>query len=274
MQSRPPSLIESLNAQERAALSTFIETVQTQLANSPDEHTAARFLKARKFDLAKAMEMYRKYLGWRQEFGTDEILSFKVPEVSRIKEFYPHGYHKTDRMGRPIYIERLGQLNLNRLFEETSEERMIRYSVREYEKLIREIFPACSQAAGYPVEQTMTILDLGGASMKLLSKRVYGFVKLLSGVAQDYYPEILGNMFIVNSPMLFSGAWAMIKPWLDKRTQQKITIVGKNYREQLFNLVDPQNLPSFLGGSCLCPNGCLNSHIGPWNPSGIALSEE
>jgi len=82
--------------------------------------------------------------------------------------------------------------------------------------------------------------------MKLLSKRVYGFVKLLSGVAQDYYPEILGNMFIVNSPMLFSGAWAMIKPWLDKRTQQKITIVGKNYREQLSNLVDSENLPSFL----------------------------
>jgi len=85
--------------------------------------------------------MYRKYLEWRQEFGTDEILSFRVPELTRIKEFYPHGYHKTDRMGRPIYIERLGYLNVNRLFEETSEERMIRYSGREYEKLSERYSP-------------------------------------------------------------------------------------------------------------------------------------
>lgn len=252
----------------------FREAIQSQLSvAAPNDSTLARFLKARKFDIPKALEMYSKYLQWRQEFGTDQIMSFRVPELPQIKENYPHGYHKTDRFGRPIYIERLGELNLKRLFEVTSEERIIRYSVREYERLVNEIFPACSEAAGKRVEQTIVILDLGGASMKLLSKKVYNFIKLASTVAQDYYPECLGNMFILNSPMLFSGVWAVVKPWLDKRTQDKIKITGKKYKDALFELVDPDNLPSFLGGNCQCPNGCLSSNLGPWNPSGLPVTE-
>ena len=88
--------------------------------------------------------------------------------------------------------------------------------------------------------------------MKLLSKKVYGFIKAISKIAQDYYPECLGNMFIVNTPLLFSGAWACIKPWLDKRTRDKISTHGSKYQKKLFELVDPDDLPQFLGGNCVC----------------------
>lgn len=33
----------------------------------------SRFLKARKFDLDKTVEMFSNHLKWREEFGTDEI---------------------------------------------------------------------------------------------------------------------------------------------------------------------------------------------------------
>ena len=29
--------------------------------------------------------------------------------------------------------------------------------------------------------------------MKIMSKKVYGFIKLASQIGQDYYPEILGQ---------------------------------------------------------------------------------
>jgi hypothetical protein len=44
-------------------------------------------------------------------------------------------------------------------------------------------------------------------------------------------------MFIVNAPMLLSGVWAMIKPWLDQNTRDKITIIGGSYQKDLNALV-------------------------------------
>jgi hypothetical protein len=122
--------------------------------------------------------------------------------------------------------------------------------VREYEKLLYERFPACSQAAERRIENTLTILDISGGSMKLLSKKNYGLIQKIAKIAQDYYPEILGNMFVVNTPFLFKGAYAVIKPWLDKKTKEKISTHGSGFQKKLFELVDPADLPDFLGGTC------------------------
>ena len=40
-------------------------------------------------------------------------------------------------------------------------------------------------------------------------------------------------MYIINAPMLFSGAWNMIKLLLDKKTQDKIKIIGSDYLKYL-----------------------------------------
>ena len=39
-----------------------------------DHYDYLRFLRARKFDLKKTMEMFGKYIKWRIEFGVDQIL--------------------------------------------------------------------------------------------------------------------------------------------------------------------------------------------------------
>ena len=64
----------------------------------------------------------------------------------------------------------------------------------------------------------MTILDLKDVSLGSASK-TYGFVKPASAMAQDNYPEMLGNMFIVNAPFLFTGIWAIVKMWIDDKTK-------------------------------------------------------
>lgn len=55
-------------------------------------------------------------------------------------------------------------------------------------------------------------------------------------------------MFIINAPMLFSGVWAIVKPWLDDKTKAKIKILGSGYKKTLLEYVDEENLPDFLGG--------------------------
>lgn len=39
-----------------------------------DDSYFLRFLRARKFHVDKALQMFENFLKWRQEFGTDEIL--------------------------------------------------------------------------------------------------------------------------------------------------------------------------------------------------------
>lgn len=256
-----PTLLSTLNEKQLETLARFRERYGDRL----DDHTLARFLEARKFDDQKATQMIEKLFSWRIEQEVDQIHLFEFPELPQVKQVYPHGFHKTDRYGRPIYIERIGALDLNRLFEITTEERMLKYYIREYEAMIKEKIPACAKAAGFPVEQTLTILDLGGSSMKLMSKKVINFVKIASSVCQDYYPEILGRMFLVNTPTLFSMAWKIIKGFVDKKTQKKIATEGSRYQRKLLELVAPENLPDFLGGTCNCEGGCLNSNAGPWS---------
>jgi hypothetical protein len=134
---------------------------------------------------------------------------------------------------------------------------------------------------GTRIEQGVTILDLKDASMKIFSKKVHHLIKLASKIGQDYYPEIMGQMYIINAPMLFSGIWAIVKGFLDERTRKKISIQGSKYIKDLLLTIDPDNLPTFIGGNCTCEEygGCMQSELGPWNdfevtyPVGIRRKE-
>jgi hypothetical protein len=144
-------------------------------------------------------------------------------------EFYPHGYHNVDKKGRPIYIECQGRLNIDKMFQITSEDRLLRHYIQSYEVLLKLRFPSCSAVAGHRIEQGLSILDLHGGTTKMLSKKVYSLIQLAARIGSDYYPEIMGQCYIVNAPMIFTGVWAVVKGFIDEKTRKKITIHGSKY---------------------------------------------
>ena len=237
-----------------------------------DDLFLLRFLRARKFDLEKTMEMFKKFLQWRIDMHVDELReSFEMDNLIEIKKLYPHGYHRTDKLGRPVYIELYDKTDVNGLFKVTTEEKMVKYYIKQYERQIKYIFPACSAVVQRPVEQSCTILDANGIGIFSLVGPIKGFVKLASDIGQDYYPEMLGKMTIINVGFLFRAIWSMVKSFIDPKTQSKINLLKSSYKEELLKLIDEDKLPSFLGGKCTCDNfvyGCLGSDIGPWNPEG------
>jgi len=230
-----------------------------------DDPTLLRFLRARKFDLVKAKEMFISCENWRKEFGVDDIVkNFDFKEKAEVDKYYPQYYHKMDKDGRPIYIERLGKLDIKALYAVTTQERQLQRLVWEYEKFLNERLPACSAAVGHPVETSCTILDLQNVGLSNFYK-VKDYVMQASQIGQDRYPECMGKFYIINAPYLFSTVWSFIKPWLDEVTVSKIAILGSSYKSTLLEQIPAENLPADLGGTCQCPGGCSMADQGPWN---------
>jgi len=70
-------------------------------------------------------------------------------------------------------MEILGELDLEKVFKLTTEERLMRYFIKSYENLIKVIFPACCIASNKYIQQCFTILDLKLLTSKLLESKVF-----------------------------------------------------------------------------------------------------
>ena len=63
------------------------------------------------------------------------------------------------------------------------------------------------------------------------------FVKIAAKIGQDYYPEMLGRMFIINTPFTFKALWTIVKAFIDEKTSNKISLEGSSYAKKLLELV-------------------------------------
>ncbi|MBA0560425.1 hypothetical protein Golob_017324 [Gossypium lobatum] len=186
--------------------------------------------------------MWEDMLNWRNENGVDTIVQdFVYDEYEEVQQCYPHGYHGVDKQGHPVYIERIGKIDVGKLMKVTTVERFLKYHVQGFEKAFLEKFPACSMAAKKPIDCTTTILDVQGLNWMSFGKVANDFVMRMQKIDGDNYPEVLGNKF----------------------------------HTKLLEIIEPSQLPEFLGGTCSCPNdgGCLRSDKGPWkNPEIMKLT--
>jgi len=257
-----------LSIPQQHTLDKFRKELQDEGHFVPERHddpTLLRFLRARKFDIVKAKLMIIAAETWRKEFGVDDLLkNFDFPERKEVDKYYPQYYHKTDKDGRPVYIERLGKLDVKALYAVTTQDRLLRRLVYEYEKFLTERLPAVSAVVGHPVETSCTILDLKNVGLGQFYQ-VKDYVNQASTIGQNYYPECMGKFYIINAPYLFSTVWKFIKPWLDEVTVAKIDILGSDYKTKLLTQIPEENLPADLGGTCTCAGGCSLSDAGPWN---------
>lgn len=149
------------------------------------------------------------------------------------------------------------------MYKITTGERMLQNLVCEYEKLTDPRLPACSRKAGRLLETCCTIMDLKGVGITNVPS-VYGYVRQASAISQNYYPERLGKLYLINAPWGFSSVFSVVKSFLDPVTVDKIKVLGTGYHAELLAQVPAENLPKEFGGTCECEGTCALSDAGPW----------
>jgi hypothetical protein len=188
--------------------------------------------------------------------------------------------------GRPVCIERTGRIQSKRLCALCSSLSTPAHPTPlftahlhsvEVGRALARFNNAHRPPAASEISQVTAIMDMAGLGLHTLHPpalallRVNGVRYLLccrtlcprltpaSGQAdQNYYPESLHKLFVVNTPAVIAVAWRIISPWVDPRTKSKIVFLKPHETaSELLKYIDEDNLPVDLGGRCACAGGCF-----------------
>lgn len=275
-ESNPQGHEGNLTAEQQKTLDAFTnELVAAKLIsldNAPPYQTTQllRFLRARNFDLKAATEMYKRTEEWRKNIDIDRLYEdFAFDERPQVSKFgWRMYYHKTDRMGRPIFIQDLSGLEADKVFSVTSAERIVQNFAVTLEHAVRHRYQGCSIAKGRMIDDNLMILNIQGLGLSTFWSMKNKLQELLS-ILDNNFPELSGRVQIINAPMLFSTVWSCVKGWLPAHTTEKIDICDSDYLPTIRSLVDMENWPKHLGGTCTCGAhdsrpSCEISDAGPW----------
>ncbi|THH11663.1 hypothetical protein EW145_g494 [Phellinidium pouzarii] len=256
-QDQETTLATFKNELEKAGL--YSPATETTNA-SHDDATALRFLRARKFDVAKAKKQFSDRIKWEKVHNVHELFAnFPTEEFENSRRYYPRWTGRRDKQGLPIYVYRLNALT-NDIRDEINSvppERRYERIVVLYEAMSRFVAPLCTylphSIAPTPVASVTTIVDLAGVSLRQMWT-LRGHLQEASVLANANYPETLGTVVVVNAPPFFSTVWGWIKGWFDEFTREKIYIFGglkdantESIRE-LDALIARDDLPEAYGG--------------------------
>ncbi len=224
-------LIERLNNEniENFVNSTYGKELFTIFANDNPDSVVLRWLRARKWDINNALEQFIDTLKWRNQWGVNQLIAngesdLSREEIEKGKAFYI-GY---DRKGRPIHYVSIKD-HIKGEFSSEQTQKLTVFAMELGRKLLH-----------YPNETVTIICDLKEFSMKNMD---YQHLKFLINILQNYYPESLGLVLIINSSWLFNSCWSIIKSWLDPIVENKIHFI-KNLND-LNQFIDFQILSNF-----------------------------
>nr|XP_043624905.1 CRAL-TRIO domain-containing protein YKL091C-like [Erigeron canadensis] len=214
---------------------------QIQMLGSSTEKygdpTLERFLIAKSKDPKKAAKMFVEWQQWRKSFVPLGFIpdSEVLPQLECKNIFILKGLSKT---GHAVLMVDSGKHSPVK-----DQNQFKKFAVHIYDKGI------ASGIKGKEIgnEKFIEIMDLKTLSYKNVDTRAF-----ISGIQilQNYYPERLAKLYLINIPWFFKSVWKLITPFIEKELLNKIMMVSnEKEKKQFIEEVGIEVLPMELGGN-------------------------
>jgi len=218
-------------------------------AELPDDTMTLRHFRAEKGNVKDAISKIKHTLAWRKEFGVYHIVHAfdedatdpKTLEMRRILtmenetgKIYIRGY---DKHGRAIMYMRPAREN--RMGEEEDNMKHLVYFLER---------TAAITGRNCGKQKVILMTDYEGFNMKTMPPM--STAKYTLQILQGHYPERMYRAYICHPPFIFRTFWAVIKPFIDPVTKDKVVFVhgqdGLNILERDFGL---SKVEDYIGGT-------------------------
>lgn len=174
------------------------------LLDHPDS-ILLRFLRARKWDVEKAIEMMVSDMNWREEVKIDEHIIAGGESValkqalSEDDKGFLHQYRSgksyvrgVDKQQRPVYVVK-ARLHDPNMQTTKALQNYILHNIESIRILVK-----------HPKDKACLFFDMTGFGLKNMD---FEISKFLTHVFEARYPETLGAIIIHNSPFVFWGTF-------------------------------------------------------------------
>uniref|UniRef100_A0A7S0ZGV5 CRAL-TRIO domain-containing protein n=1 Tax=Timspurckia oligopyrenoides TaxID=708627 RepID=A0A7S0ZGV5_9RHOD len=185
-----------------------------------DDSTLVRFLRARQGNVESAHAMIRATLKWREENETSKIVCSACKTDPKSHSTRIIGWCMK---GRPVFYSSFASQTSRD--PEDNIDHIIALLESTFKMISAQSFVWVIDFAGF---QTGDITpSTGRQALKLFC---------------DNYPERLGAAYLLDSPLVFSGLWRVLKQWIEPTTERKISFVRLRDRNMKLKNVFDSNL--------------------------------
>lgn len=191
-----------------------------------------RWLRSRHWNIQSTINQIIETLKWRREWNVQKLVANGEKDINqeeiRTGKTYFMGH---DRLGRPVCCIHPKE-HVKGQFPEEDSERLTVFCVETYRKILKS-----------PIESVTVIFDMADCEMKNMD---FHQVKFLIHLLENYYPDSLAVILILNFPWVLERCWRLIKSWLNSSVQKKVRFIRT--ADELSEFIDLSVLPKRLYG--------------------------
>eukprot|EP00004_Rigifila_ramosa_P002009 TRINITY_DN12036_c0_g2_i1.p1 TRINITY_DN12036_c0_g2~~TRINITY_DN12036_c0_g2_i1.p1 ORF type:complete len:362 (-),score=84.08 TRINITY_DN12036_c0_g2_i1:43-1128(-) len=214
-----------------------------------------RFLRARKFDLDRAVQMFTAHVEWYQANNIGAVVDTveKNPEKwGFISDYYPSKLIGRDPHGCLVLVERLFFMDFPGLLSKYTLDEVSYYHTYYSELLQRKTLAIATEKGGAD-DGLVVVADMTHFGLQHLQGPFKDLLQLTTHKLDNHYPSSLKKLYIICAPSLFAVLWKLVKSWLDPVTIGKMEICSSDFSAVLVESLSPEVVPRAWGGTSETP---------------------